>query len=132
MSVESTRATITRYIDSAHTDRTVMSDGVVFKNMATGEEYHGPDGVAQMLNYIYHVAFDATAEVRNTIFADGKAMMEADFVGTHIGDFFGIAPTNKQVRVPLCVVYDLANDRITRARIYLETPVLLQQLGVSS
>ena len=129
MSVESTRAVISRYIDSGHTDLGSMADDVIFTNMATGDDSHGPGGVGEMLNYIYHVAFDATAEVRNTVIADGKAVMEADFVGRHIGEFFGMPATNKQVKVPLCVVYDLKDDRITRGRIYFETPVLLQQLG---
>ena len=34
-------------------------------------------------------------------------------------------------RVPICVVYDLENDRIKRGRVYFEMPILMQQLGVS-
>jgi len=108
----------------------MMSDDVVFTSMGTGQEHRGPEGVLQMLNYVYHVAFDADAEIKNTIFADGKAVLEADFVGKHIAEFAGIPATNKQVRVPLCVVYDIENDKIKRGRVYFEMPVLLQQLGV--
>lgn len=132
MSVESTRAVIARYIDSGHTDLSTLSDDVIFTNMASGEENHGRDGVGQMLNYIYHVAFDATAETKNIIVADGKAVFEAEFVGRHIGEFAGIPATNKNVRVPLCVVYDLENDRINRARIYFEVPALMAQLNPGS
>jgi steroid delta-isomerase-like uncharacterized protein len=132
MSIESTRATMTKYLNSGHSDVSMMADDVVFTHMATGEEHHKPDGVLRMLNDFYHTAFDATAETRNTIFADGKAVLEADFVGRHVGEFAGIPATNKQVRVPLCVVYDLENDRIQRARVYFEMPVLMQQLGVGT
>jgi steroid delta-isomerase-like uncharacterized protein len=131
MSVESTREIVTKYLNSKHSDLSMMADDVVFTHMATGQEHRGPEGVSQMLNYFYHIAFDADAETRNTIFADGKAVLEADFVGKHIGEFAGIPATNKQVRVPLCVVYDIANDQIKRGRVYFEMPVLLQQLGVS-
>lgn len=131
MSIDSTREAITKYLDSKHSDVSMMADDVVFTHMATGEEHRGPEGVLQMLNYFYHVAFDADAVTRNTIFADGKAVLEADFVGKHIGEFAGISATNKQVRVPLCVVYDLEEDQIKRGRVYFEMPVLLQQLGVS-
>jgi predicted ester cyclase len=55
-------------------------------------------------------------------------MLEADFVGTHIGEFAGVPATGRTVRVPLCVVYDLEAGTITRARVYLELPVLLRQL----
>jgi steroid delta-isomerase-like uncharacterized protein len=128
MSVESTRKIITKYIESKHSDVSVMAKDVVFTHMATGDEHRGPDGVQQMLNFMYHTAFDADAEVKNLIFADGKAVLEADFVGRHIGEFAGIAATNKNVRVPLCVTYDLENDQIKRARVYMEMPVLLKQL----
>lgn len=131
MSVESTRATIAKYIGSGHTDLSTMSEHVIFTNMATGDESHGPKAVGEMLHYVYHVAFDATAEERNTVIADGQAVFEADFVGRHIGEFAGVPATNKSVRVPFCVIYDLENDKITRGRIYFEIPALLHQLNAA-
>ena len=132
MSVESTREVMTKYFDSGHSDVSMMADDVVFTIMSTRQEHRSPDGVLQMLNYFYHVAFDATAETKNIIFADGKAVIEGDFVGKHIGEFAGIKATNKHVRVPMCVVYDLENDQIKQGRVYFEMPVLLQQLGIGS
>jgi predicted ester cyclase len=82
-----------------------------------------------MLDYMYHQAFDATAEARSRIFADNQAVVEGDFVGTHIGEFAGIPATGRQVRVPLCVVYDLEDGVIKRARVYIEIPVMMRQLG---
>jgi predicted ester cyclase len=85
-----------------------------------------------MLDYFYHVAFDATAEITNTIFADGKAVVEGVVVGKHIGKFAGIPATHRDIRVPICVVYDLENDQVKRARVYLETAVLMEQLGAGA
>lgn len=130
MSVDSTTEVMTRYFDSEHSDVSMMADDVVFTIMATGQEHRGREGVMGMLTYFYHIAFDATATTENTIFGDGKALIEGDFVGKHIGEFAGIPATNKDVRVPICVVYDLENDKISRGRVYFEMPVLMQQLGV--
>ncbi|MBP6016081.1 MAG: ester cyclase [Candidatus Promineofilum sp.] len=130
MSVDSTIETMTRYFDSEHSDVSMMAEDVVFTIMATGQEHHGREGVMGMLNYFYHIAFDAMATTENTIFGDGKALVEGDFVGKHIGEFAGIPATNKDVRVPICVVYDLENDKISRGRVYFEIPALMQQLGV--
>ena len=131
MSIESTRETMLRYFNSEHGDVSMIASDVVFTIMATGQEHHTPEGVVGMLNYFYHVAFDATAATRTMLFGESNAMVEGDFVGKHIGEFAGIPATGKDVRVPLCVVYDLENDQIKRGRVYFEMPALLQQLGLS-
>lgn len=130
MSIESTRKVMTRYFDSHHSDVSVMAEDVVFTIMATGQEHHGRDGVLGMLNYFYHIAFDAMATSRVMLFGEQNAVVEGDFVGKHIGEFAGIPATGKDVRVPLCVVYDLENDEIKRGRVYFEMPALMQQLGI--
>jgi predicted ester cyclase len=98
--------------------------------MATGEEHRGRDGVLGMLTYFYHVAFDATFAARTTLFGEQNAMTEGDFAGKHTGEFARIPATGKDVRAPLCVVYDPENNRIKRGRVYFEMPALLQPLGV--
>ena len=129
MSVERTREVMNRYWDSAHQDLGMMADDVVFTHMATGDQHHGPDAVRRMLDYMYHQAFDARAESRSRIYTENQAVIEGEFIGTHIGEFAGIPATGRQVRVPLCVVYDLEEGRIKRARVYIEMPVLMRQLG---
>jgi steroid delta-isomerase-like uncharacterized protein len=118
-----------RYLSSEHGDVSDMADDVVFTIMATGQEHKGPQAILGMLNYFYHVAFDAVAETTNIIFADGQCCLEANFKGTHIGEFAGVPATNKEVNVPLCVVYDLENDKIKRGRVYFEIPAFLAQVG---
>jgi steroid delta-isomerase-like uncharacterized protein len=132
MSVESTRKAVRKYWDSGHSDVSMMAADVVFTVMATGEKSQGPEAVLGLLNYFYHGAFDARGDIRNEIIAAGKAIWEGYFVGRHIGEFAGIPATGRDVNVPLCVVYDLENGHIKRARIYLEMPVLMAQLGASS
>jgi steroid delta-isomerase-like uncharacterized protein len=108
----------------------MMAEDVVFRTMADGQEARTPEGVLGMLNYFYHGAFDADATPANIIISNGKAVWEGTFHGKHIGEFAGIPATGKEVQVPLCVVYDLANDQIVEGRIYFEMPALLKQLGL--
>jgi steroid delta-isomerase-like uncharacterized protein len=131
MSLESTSRILEQYWDSNHTDVSMMADDVVFTMMANGDETKTPQGVLQMLNYFYHIAFDATATTENKIVGDGHGMVEGHVVGKHIGEFAGIPATGRDIRVPICVSYDVENDQIKRARIYFEFPVLMQQLGVT-
>ena len=98
--------------------------------MATGQEYRTPDGVKGMLTYFHNVAFDAAAETKNVIVDRGIAVLEADFVGRHVGEFGGVAPTGNEVRVPLVVIYEVRYDQIVEGRVYFETPAFLAQVGV--
>ena len=132
MSVQRTRDAVERYLNSAHQDLGVMSKDVVFTNMATGDEHRGVDEVRRMLDYVYHQAFDASAETRNRIYAEDHAVLEGYFVGKHIGAFAGVQATGRQVRVPLCVVYDLEDGQIARGRVYLEVPAMMRQLGANT
>lgn len=131
MSVESTREAVTRYLNSNHSDLSMMAPDVVFTSMATGDEHRGVEALAGMLHYIYHVAFDAHAETRSLIVSDNQAVLEGDFVGKHIGEFAGVPATGKTVRVPLCVVYDLEGGKIKRGRVYFEVPAFLKQVGAA-
>jgi predicted ester cyclase len=109
-------------------DVSYVAPDAIFINMSSGEETRGKEAIAQMLNYFYHIAFDAKANIRNTIVTEDKALMEAEFVGRHIGEFANIQPTNKEVNVPLCVTYDLENGLIKEARIYMLENVMVNQL----
>lgn len=110
-------------------DSSYVAEDAVFRNMTTGEETKGRTAISGMLNHIYHVAFDAHADVKHTIATDNNAVLEANFTGKHIGEFAGIAATGKEVNVPLCVVYDLNNDGLIKeARIYMLTDVMIRQL----
>lgn len=132
MTLESTRKVMRQYWDSQHTDTSMMAEDVVFTLMADGSETHGPEGVLQMLHYFYHIAFEAQAEIVNEIISDGKAVVEGYVVGKHIGEFAGIPATGKDFRVPICIVYDVQDEQIKRARIYFEIPALIAQLGVGA
>ena len=131
MPIANTNKVMNRYLTAEHNDTSMMADDVVFTIMGTGQEHSTPEGIQAMLNYFYHVAFDATGETTSLILGEDNAVWEGRLVGKHIGEFAGIPATGKDVDVPLCVVYDIEGDQIKRARIYLEMPVLLAQIGVT-
>ena len=129
MSVESTRKVLEAYFNADHTDTSMMADDVVFTDMATGTVHKTPEGVQGMLNWFYHVAFEATAETTNLIVSDGQGALEGMVVGKHIGEFAGIPATNKEFRVPICVMYDIEEDKLKRGRIYFSVVSFMAQVG---
>jgi steroid delta-isomerase-like uncharacterized protein len=106
-----------------------VAEDAVYTNMSTGEVYKGKEEVGAMLNFMYHVAFDAKADITNTIITEKKAMFEGNFKGQHIGEIAGVPATNKEVNIPLCVCYDLEDGLIKKARIYFLGEVMVKQLS---
>lgn len=113
-------------------DVNYLTEDAVFKNLSTGETYTGRAEIGAMLHYIYHVAFDAKAEITNYIITEDKALLEGIFKGRHTGEIGGIAATHKEVSVPLSVSYTLRDGKISEGRIYMLNDVLMQQLGVTA
>jgi predicted ester cyclase len=102
--------------------------GNVHEYRATGDAGVPRYAGAQLIRYVHENAFDARMELKNLLAGDGKAAIEADFVGTHTGEFGGIQPTGRAVRVLYSVVYDLRGDQISALRIYFPMSQLMEQL----
>lgn len=88
----------------------------------------GREAGEQLIRYMHEKAFDARPELKNLLVDEGKAAIEADFTGTRTGEFAGVAPTGRAVRVPCSVIYDLRGDQISKLRIYLPLSVLVEQI----
>ena len=122
MSVEETQEIVSRYLEGHSTD--VLGENAVFTMMGSGQSVEGPEAIGAYLAHFYNGIFEAHAEARNLVVADGRAVLEADVVGYLREQLGDIAPRDAEVRVPLCVVYDVKDGRIEAARIYLETDCL--------
>jgi steroid delta-isomerase-like uncharacterized protein len=85
--------------------------------------------VRDFLVWMHTQAFDAHPKVKTLVVGEGQAVLEADFVGTHTGEFLGVPSSGKSVQVPYCVVYDLRDDKIAALRAYIPMELFAQQLG---
>ncbi len=126
MTIEQTQAVLTSYLQGHNLE--ALTQDAVFTMMPTGEETHGREAIAQMLQYFYSQAFDARFESTNRLFAENNAVVEGFMVGQHIGEFAGIPATGKPVRVPMCIVYDVIGEQIRSARVYFQMASLMQQI----
>jgi len=105
-----------------------FTDDVVATIEGTDQRAVGREAAGQLIRYIHEGAFDARPEIKNLLVDEGRAAIEADFVGTHTGEFAGIQPTGRAVRVPYSVVYDIRGDQISALRIYFPMSLLVEQL----
>jgi predicted ester cyclase len=116
MSVEETERTVREYLDaflSGGDFASLFDEDVLWTTMETGEQIRGRDAVRDFIVTLHSQWFDASPEIKNVTVADGVAALEAAFVGTHVGDFAGVATTGAGVRLPHSVVYDGSEARST-------------------
>lgn len=106
-----------------------FTEDVTIDIVGSGQTGQGRVAVEGMIRYVHEQAFDARAENIRLVVDGRGAGLEADFVGRHIGEFAGIAPTGRDVRVPYSVHYDLDHGRIKALRIYGLAAELIQQLA---
>jgi predicted ester cyclase len=131
MSDDEVRATLGAYVDAlgARADfARFFTDDIQASIVGTPQHATGREAVEQLIRFMHEVAFDARPELKNLLVDEGKAAVEADFVGVHVGEFAGVAASQTSVRVPYSVIYDLDGDRISGLRIYMPMQDLLAQL----
>jgi predicted ester cyclase len=133
MTADETEAFLREYLDvlaSGGDFGQYFAEDIVVTLADVGQEIHGKDPSTQAIVDLHRVAFTAVPEFGPLIVGPGVAALEAVFVGTHTGDFNGIAASNLPVRVPYSVFYGVTGEKITALRIYgLVTGLMLQVTG---
>ena len=128
--VDEVRSMIEAYAQSH--DAKHFAEDAVFTQMALPQPFTGRDAIAGMLRLFYEDAFsDAKGELRH-VAADterGLGFIEFTFRGRHTGALAGIPATGRDVEVPMLGVYEIANGKIQRARLYYDMATLSRQLG---
>jgi predicted ester cyclase len=106
-----------------------FTDDVTIDVVGSGQTGQGRATVESMIRWFHEQAFDARAEIKSLVADDTRAAIEAEFIGRHTGEFAGIAATNRDIRVPYSVSYDLKGGRISALRIYGLTGDLVRALS---
>ncbi len=104
-----------------------------------GYSYTGGDGQTQKgpeaglaVGQMFANAFtDGKIELRKISVAGDIAVVEFIARGTHDGDLMGIAPTGRQMELPVCTVLEVRDGKILAEREYMDMLHLMQQLGVA-
>lgn len=88
MSAESTYQTMCGYVDALVARgpyHQYFTDDVVCSLMGEGVAVTGRDAVEQFITGFHTQSFDARPELTSLVYGDGRAALEAVFVGTHTG-----------------------------------------------
>jgi steroid delta-isomerase-like uncharacterized protein len=107
----------------------------VFEDVALGRVYRGHDGAARYyrswwtgfgLQFRQGDAGALHLTAADTVIAEGR------FVGRHVGEFEGLAPTGREVDFRFVVVVGLRDGLMAGERFYYDRATLWRQLGVAA
>ncbi len=109
-----------------------LSADCVFDDRAFGRVWRGRDGARAY----YRLWWDAfgikpVGSERHTPRGD-LLIVETHFKGRHGGAFLGIAPTGRDVDVPMTIFVSFGGGLMTGERFYWDLLTLLRQIGVTS
>ena len=132
MTTERTRETMQHYAEallSSGDFARYLADDVTMSFMGTERRIQGREAVRRTIAFVHEEAVRTAIEVKSLVCDGGHAAIEAEFVGTHIGEFEGVPASNRAVRLPYSVVYDVGDDGIRTLRLYFPLDALIKQIA---
>lgn len=91
---------------------------------------HGPEGFRQFVELFLTALPDAHVTFEDE-FADGDVVIHRGYVtATHQGEFQGIPPTGKQVKIKTLDIWRVADGKAVENWVQMDMLGLMQQLGV--
>jgi steroid delta-isomerase-like uncharacterized protein len=95
-----------------------------------GMEVRGPDAMKQLLAMLRRAFPDWSETIEDLIAEENYVVFRVTGSGTHQGDFMGIPPTAKQVRMLGIDIVRVEGNRFAEHWANFDQVGLLQQLGV--
>lgn len=89
----------------------------------------GPAGLKPIVTAIREAFPDLKYIIENIVISENQIAVHIIMTGTHLGDFFGIAPTGKQIRVNQMQIEHIRNNKIIEHWRVTDDLNLMRQLG---
>ena len=135
MDASSVRETMTQYLDALANNgdfARFFADDVAIVVMETGEVTRGRDTVRDMIVGLHTGTFAGRFRYDTLVCDEASAAIEAQLVGSHVGEFGGVPATGAPVTITYSVFYDLTDGKITELRGYLPLTATVLQLHAAT
>jgi len=108
-----------------------LTEDCEFVDNVLGMRWSGHDGAARHYT-MWWSAFETEVVGERLHMAEGSAIAETTWRGTHVGEFMGIAPTGRSIELTVAVVVELRDGRMSGERFFWDGAALARQLGVDA
>ncbi len=107
----------------------IVSQDYINHNPGIANPASGPAGLKPIVAAIRKAFPDLNYIIQNMVVSDDQVAVHTIMQGTHSGDFFGISPTNKKIKVDQMQIERIANNKIVEHWRITDEITLLKQLG---
>ena len=90
----------------------------------------GGAGIARYVAEVRSAYPDFRLEILDSLAQDDRLAVHWVVTGTHKGDFRGIAPTGKQIRITGVTLARIKDGKLAEDRVYFDRMTMFEQLGV--
>ena len=135
MTAEENIATIRRAIQAIndrdlHINPTLVTSGFIRHDLAGAfREVGGPEGVTDFLQLFLKAVPDLQIKVEDIIATENRAAIRVTMKGTHQGEFQGVAPTGKKVKISGNHLYCFEEGKMAEAWNLWDVATFLRQIG---
>ena len=133
--LEKNKALVTRYFEEVWNqgklevlDEIIDSDYI---NHSPGmpNPHPGPEGLKPIVSAIRQAFPDLKYVIKNMVISEEQVAIHTTMQGTHLGNFFGLVPTGKMIKVSQMQIEQIKNDKIIAHWRVTDDLALLRQLG---
>lgn len=109
-----------------------VHDDLHWTEVASGREFHGPEGMLREYREWAKAFPDGSAEITNLLEAGDWVIVEFTVRGTNTGPFMGpdgeLPPSNRKVELQSCDVLHLRDGKVTGGKSYFDISTVARQL----
>jgi len=110
----------------------LVSESVVVRNPTAPEGViHGRDELEAFMRGVTAGFPDFHVTILDLLAGENQVMYEAELTMTHEGEFEGMPPTGREVKIREMANCRVADGRIQEYRIYFDQQEVFEQLGLS-
>lgn len=91
----------------------ILTPDISFRG-SLGQVKQGYGGISEYMDFVRAAFPDFTNRIEEVISEEDKAFVRLSYTGTHEGEIFGIAPTQKRITYSGAAVFSFAGERMIR------------------
>jgi len=107
----------------------IIAPNYINHNPGMANPVPGPEGLKPIVAGIRRAFPDLKYVIKNMVVSDRQVAVLTTMHGTHTGDLFGLAPTNKVIKVSQMQIERIENNKIVEHWRVTDELTMLRQLG---